>query len=77
MSFAIFSVSLNASLFPLLCSESAATLEAESGYTMEAPEVSEFRRYILEASWSNAEDALTRLGVDDSDGLWVRVCFTP
>ncbi|KIM79679.1 hypothetical protein PILCRDRAFT_74055 [Piloderma croceum F 1598] len=51
--------------------ESAATLEAESGYTMEAPEVSQFRQYILEASWSDAEDALTRLGVTDSDGLWV------
>jgi hypothetical protein len=38
---------------------------------MEAPEVSQFRQYILEASWSDAEDALTRLGVTDSDGLWV------
>jgi WD repeat-containing protein 26 len=56
--------------------ESAATLEAESGYTMETPEVSKFRQYILEASWSDAEDALTSLGVTDSDGLWVRTCFT-
>lgn len=48
---------------------------------MEAPVVSKFRRYILEASWSNAEDALVHLGVTDSDGLWVIVhhnpCHTP
>jgi hypothetical protein len=56
--------------------ESASTLEAESGYMMEASEVSEFRKYILEASWGSAEDALTRLGVTDSDGLWVCACFT-
>jgi hypothetical protein len=55
--------------------ESAATLEAESGYVMEAPEVSEFRRHILEGSWSNAEDALMRLGVTDSEGLWVSICY--
>lgn len=51
--------------------ESAATLEAESGYTMEAPEVSEFRRHILEGSWSNAEAVLMRLGVTDMGALWV------
>jgi len=62
---------------PVTYRESAATLEAESGYTMEAPEVSQFRQYILEASWSDAEDALTRLGVTDSDGLWVcyHLCY--
>ena len=51
--------------------ESAATLEAESGYTMEAPEVSEFRQYILDADWSAAEAALVRLGVTEDEGLWV------
>ncbi|KZP21192.1 WD40 repeat-like protein [Athelia psychrophila] len=50
--------------------ESAATLEAESGYTMEAPIVSQFRRYILEAAWPRAEDALVKLGLTDADGLW-------
>ncbi|KAJ6502265.1 WD40 repeat-like protein [Mycena sanguinolenta] len=50
--------------------ESAATLEAESGYAMETPEVTDFRRYILEARWSMAEDALQRLGVHDREGLW-------
>ncbi|KAJ7286113.1 WD40 repeat-like protein [Mycena rebaudengoi] len=50
--------------------ESAATLEAESGYAMEAPEVTDFRRYILEARWAKAEAALQRLGVRDREGLW-------
>lgn len=53
-------------------SESAVTLEAESGYTMESPEVAEFRRYVMEASWEQAEAALIRLGVTDEDNLMVR-----
>jgi hypothetical protein len=53
-------------------SESAATLEAESGYAMEKPEVTDFRQYILDARWSKAENALQRLGVQDREGLWVR-----
>lgn len=52
-------------------SESAATLEAESGYAMETPEVADFRRFILEARWSKAENALQHLGVRDREGLWV------
>ncbi|KAK7037966.1 WD-domain-containing protein, partial [Favolaschia claudopus] len=50
--------------------ESAATLEAESGYAMETPDVTDFRQYILEARWSKAEDALHRLGVEDQESLW-------
>ncbi|KAI0636404.1 WD40 repeat-like protein [Trametes polyzona] len=50
--------------------ESAATLEAESGYIMETPEVAEFRRCILDASWESAETALMRLGVTEGEGLW-------
>ncbi|KAJ7085797.1 WD40 repeat-like protein [Mycena belliarum] len=50
--------------------ESAATLEAESGYAMETPDVADFRRFILEARWSKAEDALPRLGVRDREELW-------
>ncbi|KAF9469272.1 WD40 repeat-like protein, partial [Collybia nuda] len=50
--------------------ESAATLEAESGYSMETSEVSDFREYILDGSWSKAEAALMRLGVSDDEGLW-------
>ena len=57
---------------PFLYRESAATLEAESGYIMETPEVAEFRRCILDASWHSAEDALLRLGVKEGEGLWVR-----
>ncbi|KAF8965302.1 WD40 repeat-like protein [Flammula alnicola] len=49
--------------------ESAATLEAESGYTMESPEVSQFRQYILDGMWSKAEAALVRLGVEQDEGL--------
>ncbi|KAF5389854.1 hypothetical protein D9757_003616 [Collybiopsis confluens] len=50
--------------------ESAATLEAESGYSMEEPEVQRFREYILEGIWTKAEDALSRLGIVDEDNLW-------
>ncbi|KAJ6463825.1 WD40 repeat-like protein [Mycena vitilis] len=50
--------------------ESAATLEAESGYAMETPEVTDFRHFILEAQWSKAENALQRLGVQDREALW-------
>ncbi|KDR73582.1 hypothetical protein GALMADRAFT_620676 [Galerina marginata CBS 339.88] len=50
--------------------ESAATLEAESGYTMESPEVSQFRQYILDGMWPKAEAALARLGVQEEEGLW-------
>ncbi|KAL4067711.1 WD40-repeat-containing domain protein [Scleroderma yunnanense] len=49
--------------------ESAATLEAESGYSLETTEVSEFRQYILDAEWSRAEALLPRL-VTDEDYLW-------
>lgn len=62
-----------AHIIPL--SESAAILEAESGYTMESSEVSEFRQCILDGAWDSAEAALMRLGVADDDGLWVSVLF--
>ena len=38
---------------------------------METPEVAEFRRCILTASWDSAETALMRLGVAEGEGLWV------
>lgn len=44
---------------------------------MEAPEVSEFRRHILEASWNDAEAVLMRLGVTDTEGLWVIIYRLP
>ena len=53
-------------------SESAATLEAESGYSMEEPQVKRFREYIVSGMWSKAEDALLRLGIVNEDNLWVR-----
>ncbi|KAH8117166.1 WD40 repeat-like protein [Phellopilus nigrolimitatus] len=49
--------------------ESASTLESESGYEMESPEVTFFRRCILDGLWSDAEDCLTSLGVNDEDNL--------
>lgn len=55
---------------------SAATLEAESGYTMESPEVAEFRHYVMGALWEQAEAALIRLGVTDEDNLMVRFTLT-
>lgn len=51
--------------------ESAATLEAESGYIMEAPEVSEFRECILDASWDLAVASLANLGVVDQQSYLV------
>ena len=42
---------------------------------METPEVAEFRRCILDASWDSAESALARLGVTEGEGLWVRACY--
>ncbi|KAI0341652.1 WD40 repeat-like protein [Trametopsis cervina] len=50
--------------------ESAATLEAESGYTMETPDVSMFRQCILNGDWANAEGVLSRLGFSENEGLW-------
>lgn len=50
--------------------ESAATLEAESGYEMESSEVSQFKQYVLEGAWAKAEATLERLCVD-GEGLCV------
>lgn len=51
--------------------ESAATLQAESGYSLEAPEVTEFRQHILHGAWTDAEPLLVQLGVTDEDALLV------
>ncbi|KAI0312503.1 WD40 repeat-like protein [Amylostereum chailletii] len=49
---------------------SAATLEAESGYEMEISQAADFRRYVLEGAWSDAERALEDLaGIEDAS-LW-------
>ncbi|KAF8136439.1 WD40 repeat-like protein [Boletus edulis] len=50
--------------------ESAATLEAESGYSLEAPEVTEFRQHILNADWANAESLLSHLTAVDEEAIW-------
>lgn len=53
-------------------SESAATLEAESGYSMESPEVTLFRQHILDGMWTKAEARLPHLCIDDPEALLVR-----
>jgi hypothetical protein len=47
-------------------------LEAESGYELEAPKVTQFRQYILDGMWLKAEEALDHLNVVDEDDLLVR-----
>lgn len=49
--------------------ESAAALEAESGYAVEAPEVASFRRAVLDGAWDEAEAALGHLGLANTDDL--------
>ncbi|KII88044.1 hypothetical protein PLICRDRAFT_30507 [Plicaturopsis crispa FD-325 SS-3] len=49
--------------------ESAATLEAESGYSLESMEVSEFRDYIIHGAWPSAEAALQHLAIDEEEAL--------
>ncbi|KAI0819085.1 WD40 repeat-like protein [Irpex lacteus] len=50
--------------------ESAATLEAESGYTMETSDVSRFRECILNGDWEAAEEVLSRLEFSEQERLW-------
>ncbi|KAF9265565.1 WD40 repeat-like protein [Marasmius fiardii PR-910] len=49
--------------------ESAATLEAESGYVMEEPQVRDFRDYVLQGNWGKAEATLMRMGMVDEQEL--------
>jgi len=42
---------------------------------MEAPEVSEFRQCILDASWEQAEASLIGLGVSDEQALVVSTMY--
>ena len=53
------------------CRESAATLEAESGYIMEVSEVSQFRQNILEGNWDQAISLLHSMGIDSEEILLV------
>jgi WD repeat-containing protein 26 len=57
--------------YGLVLSQSAATLEAESGYEMETPQAAIFRQYILDGAWDDAEAALAGLGMTDGNGLVV------
>lgn len=46
-----------------LISESAETLESESGYSLESPEVAEFRRSVLEGDWTKVIGSLSEMGI--------------
>lgn len=56
----------------LLSRETAATLEAESGFSYETSHVRVFRRLVLSGDWNAVEKALETLEVRDGDNL--RVC---
>lgn len=53
--------------FPYLTSETASTLEAESGYSLETPLVTEFRQAVLNGEWTKVSDMLPGLGVSARD----------
>jgi len=55
-----------------LRSHSAQTLEEESGYDMETPQVALFRGKILDGAWQEAVDTLPELGLTEESGLLVR-----
>lgn len=55
----------------LVDSESASTLEAESGYSLETPQVTEFRRAVLDGEWQQVVDSLSEMGIP-SQNLPVR-----
>lgn len=50
--------------------ESAATLEAESGYVTESSEVAEFRRNIIDGLWDDAKAILSHLSAALGENLW-------
>jgi len=56
----------------LLSRETAATLEAESGFSYETSHVRAFRRLVLSGDWNAVEKSLETLDVRDGDNL--RVC---
>jgi len=56
----------------LLSRETAATLEAESGFSYETSHVRAFRRLVLSGDWNAVEKSLESLEVRDGDNL--RVC---
>ncbi|KAJ8078989.1 hypothetical protein PM082_013273 [Marasmius tenuissimus] len=57
--------------------ESAATLEAESGYTMESSEARSFRDHVLMGNWGKAEAALSRMGmIDEHEMMNVRLLIS-
>ncbi|KAI0032289.1 WD40 repeat-like protein [Vararia minispora EC-137] len=55
--------------------QSATTLEEESGYAMETPPVAHFRRKVLEGAWQEAVDALADLGLAEDSGLTEAKCL--
>ncbi|KAG8743894.1 hypothetical protein FRC10_011184 [Ceratobasidium sp. 414] len=54
--------------------ETAATLEAESGYKLESSDVAQLRHSIKNGLWDDAATMLIRLGVTAESELRVRSC---
>lgn len=63
------------SLVDLGYHRAAAVLEEESEYTLESPEVSEFRKAVLEGQWSKAEELLFGLEINKDDDVNVSFYF--
>ncbi|EJU05547.1 WD40 repeat-like protein [Dacryopinax primogenitus] len=55
--------------------EAAATLEAESGYTLESSSVADFRECVLNGQWGRVESSLTSLGVVMEEDLRVSPAY--
>ena len=56
----------------LSCRQSAAVLEAESGYVFESDMVAQFRQSVLQGEWDAVEQVLEDMGVHGDAQL--RVC---
>ena len=63
-------------IFSHLLRESANTLEEESGFVMESPDVLRFRRLVLDGRWSETEKELSNLVSDESELRRVRTFQT-
>lgn len=63
------------SLWDLGYPRAAIQLEEDSEYTLEAPEVSEFRQSVLKGEWNKAEKLLFSLDIDKNADVNVRFLF--
>jgi hypothetical protein len=54
----------------------AATLQAESGFILEDPSVAAFRQSIIEGHWKQAEEMLPSLPLERAENSTVRANFS-